>query len=91
MTSATNSTVLPHETAPFDAMVAALQSNCAAALTRNGPATVRVDPVLDLNEVFLSNLPLEERQYHTCNACKRFLRLLFGEAPLPCLFLLLFA
>jgi len=64
---------VPHYHHEFDDLTAAVQASLAIALDRSKGALYRVDPGVDLFDVFLAALPPDDRQYHNCNCCRSFI------------------
>jgi hypothetical protein len=58
----------------FDTMVTALQAHFAKVLEGKGSHLFQVDTADDLYQLYLDNLPLGQRQYHTCSCCRNFIR-----------------
>ncbi|AMB48309.1 hypothetical protein [Methylobacterium sp. AMS5] len=59
----------------FDPMVRALQKHFLAGFTEHGRHLFTTDVDTDaLYETYLSKVPAGQRQYHTCNCCKTFIR-----------------
>lgn len=57
----------------FDDLVTVMQAHFGAVLDAHGPHLFTVDAG-DLVELYLHNLPADQRQHHTCHACKTFLQ-----------------
>lgn len=61
-----------HADPVFDAFVSQVQSHLFAGGTE--PLfTTDVDPE-EIYSIYLGNLPMQVRQYHTCNCCRRFIQ-----------------
>jgi hypothetical protein len=62
----------PQDDPRFDRLAASCQLSFAEALRSHGPALFRIDAG-DLFALYIDHLPADQRQYHRCDCCRRFI------------------
>jgi hypothetical protein len=72
----------PHHDDEFDPLVQAVQRQFNAIVANHGPTLFTTDAPA-LFETFLRSLPVEDRQYHTCNCCRQFVERYGSLAVIP--------